>query len=473
MIFSSPVFLFLFLPVTLAVYYAVPRQAKNAVLFGLSLLFYGWGEPVCVLVMLLSLSLAYALGFPIARLREHRRRAARALLVLSVSLTLGWLVFFKYTHFILDNLAPLLSLIPAFPEGGLSLPVIGLPIGISFYTFQILSYSVDLYRGDIPLQKNYVSFGLYIALFPQLIAGPIVRYADIHLQLSDRRVTADGLALGIRRFVIGFGKKILLGDLLAALCAYYKTAMELEPTVLAAWMILVSFSLHIYFDFSGYSDMAIGLGRMFGFSFPENFNYPYMATSITDFWRRWHITLSTWFREYVYIPLGGNRVGRWRRWINLAAVWLLTGLWHGASWNFVLWGTFFLLFLVIEKAWLLTHLKRHPALGRVYTLLLVGVAWMLFDHTDLGTAGRVLGALVGIGTSAPLGALQLYEATRAIPLLTVSALAATPFPVRWVDKLRSYPVWNTAEPVLLLLLLLVNTAYTVSGGYSPFLYFNF
>ena len=473
MVFSSPVFLFLFLPVALALYYAIPRRAKNAVLFALSLLFYGWGEPACLPVMLISLSAAYALGFPIAHLREHRPRAARALLLLSVSFSLAWLVFFKYTHFIFDNLQPLLGLIPGLSGLSTRLPVIGLPIGISFYTFQILSYSVDLYRGDIPLQKNFVSFGLYIALFPQLIAGPIVRYADIHLQLTERRVTADGLALGIRRFIIGLCKKVLLGDLLAALCAYYKSALALEPTALSCWMIMISFSLHIYFDFSGYSDMAIGLGRMFGFSFPENFNYPYLATSITDFWRRWHITLSTWFREYVYIPLGGNRGGRWRRWRNLAAVWLLTGLWHGASWNFVLWGGFFLVFLILEKSFLLERLRRHPTLGRIYALFLVGVAWMLFDNTDLSVAVGIIGGLFGIGVPAAASALQLYELYHALPLLLVSAVAATPFPVRLVDKLRHHTPWNWAEPVLLLLLLTVGVAYSVSSGFSPFLYFNF
>lgn len=473
MVFSSPVFLFLFLPVTLGLYFAVPRCAKNAVLFGLSLLFYGWGEPVCILIMVISLSVAYALGFPIARLRGSRPRTAKRLTVLSVCLTLSWLVFFKYTHFILNNVGHLLSLLPFLDHAPLSLPAIALPIGISFYTFQILSYSVDLYRGTIPLQRSFVNFGLYIALFPQLIAGPIVRYTDIHLQLSERRTTLRGFSDGIRRFTVGFGKKVLLGDLLAAVCAYYKDGLSLEPSVLGCWMILLSFSLHIYFDFSGYSDMAIGLGRMFGFSFPENFNYPYLATSVTDFWRRWHITLSTWFREYVYIPLGGNRVGAFKQWRNLAVVWLLTGLWHGASWNFVLWGAYFLVFLILEKSFLLKKLQRHPALGRIYALLAVGVAWMLFDNTDLSLSARIIGGLFGAGVPATASPLQLFELRQALPLLLIGILAATPFPVRWVDSLRRFPLWNYAEPVLLLLLLTVNVAYTVSGSYSPFLYFNF
>ena len=473
MVFSAPVFLFLFLPVALGLYFAVPRGAKNALLFGLSLLFYGWGEPVCILVMLISLTIAYGLGFPIARLRQSRPRAARRLLILSIALTLGWLILFKYTRFILENLGWLLSLFPSLSLTGSTLPTPALPIGISFYTFQILSYSVDLYRGDIPLQRNFISFGLYISLFPQLIAGPIVRYADIHHQLDNRRVTADGLATGIRRFIVGFGKKVLLGDLLAALCAHYKASLALDPSVLACWMILVSFSLHIYFDFSGYSDMAIGLGRMFGFSFPENFNYPYLATSITDFWRRWHITLSTWFREYVYIPLGGNRVSAAKQWRNLAAVWLLTGLWHGASWNFVLWGAYFLTFLILEKAFLLEKLQQHPAAGRVYALLVVGVAWMLFDNTDLSAAGTIIGGLFGLGVPTAATPLQVYELQKALPLLLVSIPAATPFPSRWVDALRRATAWNYVEPALLLGLLALNVAYTVSGGYSPFLYFNF
>ena len=473
MVFSSPVFLFLFLPVALGLYFIVPKRAKNGLLFGLSLLFYGWGEPTYVLIMLISLTAAYALGFPIARLRKRRPRAAKRLTVLSVCLTLGWLIFFKYTHFIAETAGQLLSLFPQVSFTTSALPALALPIGISFYTFQILTYSVDLYRGDIPLQRNFIDFGLYIALFPQLIAGPIVRYSDIRRQLSERRVTATGLSEGIRRFIIGFGKKVLLGDLLASLCAYYKSALALEPSTTACWMILISFSLHIYFDFSGYSDMAIGLGRMFGFSFPENFNYPYMATSITDFWRRWHITLSTWFREYVYIPLGGNRVNAVKRWRNLAAVWLLTGLWHGASWNFVLWGAFFLLFLILEKSFLLSRLGRHPIIGRVYALLVVGVAWMLFDNTDLSTAGTIIGGLVGIGMPASSTALTLYELQKALPLLIAGTIAATPFPSKLATGLRRHTLWCYAEPALLLLLFTINVAYTVSTDYSPFLYFNF
>lgn len=473
MVFSSPVFLFAYLPLTLAVYYLMPLRWRNLALFLLSLVFYGWDKPIYIPVMLFSVTVSYLCGFPIGKYRDRDRHRARVWLVVSLVLNLSVLVFFKYTNFIIENL----RLIP--PLAGVLHPLewLELPIGISFYTFQIMSYSIDLYRGENETQRSYIAFGTYVALFPQLIAGPIVRYRDVDRQLLSRTHTVDRFASGVRRFAVGFGKKILLGDALAAVYAYLSTAADFEFTVLSGWLMVATYTLHIYFDFSGYSDMAIGLGRMFGFEFPENFRYPYMASSITDFWRRWHITLSTWFREYVYIPLGGNRRGRARQYFNLAVVWLLTGLWHGASWNFVLWGLFYLILLVAEKAFLLRLLERNRltrVLGHIGALLLVGIGWMIFDHTDLGEAFRIIGGLFGIGTAGFAAATVSWQALRLLPLLAVSVAAATPYPTRLWNRLTGRrPALTALEPVLLVAVLALSVACAVRSDYSPFLYFNF
>ena len=473
MVFSSPVFLFAYLPLTLAVYYLMPLRWRNLALFLLSLVFYGWDKPIYIPVMLFSVTVSYLCGFPIGKYRDRDRHRARVWLMISLVLNLSVLVFFKYTNFIIENL----RLIP--PLAGVLHPLewLELPIGISFYTFQIMSYSIDLYRGENETQRSYIAFGTYVALFPQLIAGPIVRYRDVDRQLLSRTHTVDRFASGVRRFAVGFGKKILLGDALAAVYAYLSTAADFEFTVLSGWLMVATYTLHIYFDFSGYSDMAIGLGRMFGFEFPENFRYPYMASSITDFWRRWHITLSTWFREYVYIPLGGNRRGRARQYFNLAVVWLLTGLWHGASWNFVLWGLFYLILLVAEKAFLLRVLERNRltrVLGHIGALLLVGIGWMIFDHTDLGEAFRIIGGLFGIGTAGFAAATVSWQALRLLPLLAVSVAAATPYPTRLWNRLTGRrPALTVLEPVLLVAVLALSVACAVRSDYSPFLYFNF
>lgn len=473
MVFSSPVFLFAYLPLTLAVYYLMPLRWRNLALFLLSLVFYVWDKPIYIPVMLFSVTVSYLCGFPIGKYRDRDRHRARVWLVVSLVLNLSVLVFFKYTNFIIENL----RLIP--PLAGVLHPLewLELPIGISFYTFQIMSYSIDLYRGENETQRSYIAFGTYVALFPQLIAGPIVRYRDVDRQLLSRTHTVDRFASGVRRFAVGFGKKILLGDALAAVYAYLSTAADFEFTVLSGWLMVATYTLHIYFDFSGYSDMAIGLGRMFGFEFPENFRYPYMASSITDFWRRWHITLSTWFREYVYIPLGGNRHGRARQYFNLAVVWLLTGLWHGASWNFVLWGLFYLILLIAEKAFLLRLLERNRltrVLGHIGALLLVGIGWMIFDHTDLGEAFRIIGGLFGIGTAGFAAATVSWQALRLLPLLAVSVAVATPYPTRLWNRLTGRrPALTVLEPVLLVAVLALSVACAVRSDYSPFLYFNF
>ena len=344
MVFSSLIFLFAYLPAVWLIYFIMPRKGKNLALFLVSLFFYAWGEPIYVLLMLVSTTLAYLFGLLIGTYREGNPRRAKIFTALSVCVSLSFLLFFKYYNFFAQNL----SRLPI-----ISIPMItglALPIGISFYTFQIISYTVDVYRGDCAAQRNYINFGAYVTLFPQLIAGPIVRYTEIDEQLTSRRENVDDFAAGILRFVAGLAKKVLIGDSLAAGFVYFQDSGAVQPTVVGAWLTVILYSLHLYYDFSGYSDMAIGLGRMFGFRFPENFNYPYISKSITEFWRRWHISLSSWFREYVYIPLGGNRVGTFKRYRNLAIVWLLTGFWHGADWNFVLWGVYFAVILILERA---------------------------------------------------------------------------------------------------------------------------
>ena len=356
MIFSSIPFLYYFLPAVLLAYFLTPGKGKNGVLLLFSLIFYGWGEPRLIFVMLLSVALGYFFGLTLEKTGEEKPR--KLLLALSVLSSLGFLVYYKYTDFFLENINALF---------GTHLPLLNLalPIGISFYTFQILSYTVDVYRGQVPAQKNPIDLACYVTFFPQLIAGPIVRYADVARQLEERTHSLDSCRLGGRRFLVGLGKKILLANLLGELCAAWRVTQD--GSVLFSWMYAVGYTLHIYYDFSGYSDMAIGLGKIFGFTFPENFRYPYIASSITDFWRRWHISLSSWFRDYVYIPFGGNRRGRAVQLRNILIVWLLTGFWHGAAWNFIAWGGFFAILLVLEKPWLLEKLGRHPVLGHVLT----------------------------------------------------------------------------------------------------------
>ena len=461
MVFSSLIFLFAYLTVTLALYYVVPLKWRNLVLFVLSLVFYGWGEPRFIALMLLSILSAYGFGFGIERNREQKPARAKLFLGISVGINLSFLLFFKYFNFFAETVG-------ANPIQGLTLPV-----GISFYTFQIMSYSIDLYRGQVPLAKKFVPFGTYVTLFPQLIAGPIVRYQDVCDQLRQRKETLSKFSSGVTRFVLGLGKKLILGDAAAALAERLQTSGEFSPTVLGAWLIVLCYSFHIYFDFSGYSDMAIGLGRMFGFEFVENFNYPYIARSVSDFWRRWHITLSTWFREYVYIPLGGNRVGKLRGFFNLAVVWFLTGFWHGADWNYMIWGLYFWLFLVLEKAFLGKLLDKHRLLSHVYALLVIGLGWLIFFYNDLGALAATAGHLVGRNAALADGTAA-YVLLRALPLLLVCALGCTPLPKHCLEKLKErLPFVQAVLPVGTLLLFLLCVAYMVDNSFSPFLYYIF
>ena len=466
MLFSSLEFLYLFLPVTLLLYFVAPPVARNAVLLTVSLAFYGFGEPRYVFLMIFTIGADYVFGLAMAT-RIRRGKSPRQLLVLAVSFNLLLLGFFKYYDFLAKSIG--------LPRLGLSLP-----IGISFYTFQALSYVIDVARSEVVAQKNPIAFGTYVTLFPQLIAGPIVRYAEIDAQLTHRTHTMSRAASGIATFCVGLSKKVLLanpaGEMGEALLL--RLAEPSGRTVLGAWLWLILFAAQIYFDFSGYSDMAVGLGRIFGFEFPQNFRYPYTARSITDFWRRWHITLSSWFRIYVYIPLGGNQRGKWRTYRNLLVTWSLTGLWHGAAWNFLLWGIYFFVILSLEKAFLGKRIERLPScFQHAYALVLIVGGWLVFaSDGSLPMSGVSLGAcLFGVGSSAFSDALVCYEAIRFLPLLCVMALGATPLPRKLLYAVtQNRPtIAGAIRATLCTAALLVCTAYLVDSGYNPFLYFRF
>lgn len=454
MIFSSIPFLYYFLPLALLLCYLVPSRARNAFLLLASLVFYAWGEPKYLPVMAAATALGYGFGLATQRFRRYRK----PLLVLSIASSLGFLLYFKYADFFLENLNGL--------GGNVPLLRLALPVGISFYTFQILSYTVDVYRGEVRAQRNPIDLACYVTFFPQLIAGPIVRYKDIAAQLRDRPQNLDNLRLGTGRFLVGLGKKVLLANLLGEVCAAWRVTAD--PSVLFSWLYAISYTLHIYFDFSGYSDMAIGLGKLFGFSFPENFNYPYISRSITEFWRRWHMSLGTWFRDYVYIPLGGNRKGKGRQFLNILIVWMLTGFWHGAAWNFLLWGLYFALLLMAEKAGL-------PVRGRVYTLAAVVLGFVLFDASSLSSALACVKGLFGLGGLPLVSTQGLYLLKSNLVLLAVAILGATPAPKRLWEQLEAKAPRLSAglAPIGMAALLLVSTACLVDGSYNPFLYFRF
>ena len=462
MIFSSIPFLYYFLPCVLLVYYLMPKAGRNGVLLLFSLLFYAWGEPRYLVVMLAATVLGYGFGLAM----ERFPKAKKGLLIASVASSLSFLLCFKYADFFLENLG-------ALTGRPIALLKLSLPVGISFYTFQILSYTIDVYRGQAAAQKNLIDLACYVTFFPQLIAGPIVRYTDIARQLRCRDYSLAQFREGTRRFLIGLGKKVLLANLLGEICAAWRQTTD--ASVLFAWLYAVSFTLHIYFDFSGYSDMAIGLGRLFGFRFPENFQYPYISRSITEFWRRWHISLGTWFRDYVYIPLGGNRKGKPRQFLNIFIVWMLTGFWHGAAWNFLFWGLWFAVLLIIEKTFLLRHLEKSRVLGRFYVLLAVIFSFVLFDASGLSAALVCITQLLGLG-GLPLSSPQAaYLLGSNALLLTAAMVGATPAPKIAAQVIaRRWPrVCSLLEPVMLVLLLLLCTAFLVDGSYNPFLYFRF
>ncbi|WP_438432610.1 MBOAT family O-acyltransferase [Gorillibacterium sp. sgz500922] len=464
MVFSSLVFLFLFLPAVLLLYYAAPQRIRNLVLFVVSLIFYAWGEPVYIAIMLLSTVTDFSFGL----LLDNSKRTARqrkGIVALSIVVNLGLLGFFKYADFLIGNLNSLL---------GTSWPLteLPLPIGISFYTFQSMSYIIDVYRGEAKAQRNWIDFGAFVSLFPQLVAGPIVTYNTVAGQMKSRRETASDFAEGVRRFIIGLAKKVLLANTIGLVWnSILATPADSLPAA-TAWLGLVAFAFQIYFDFSGYSDMAIGLGLMFGFRFRENFNKPYAATSITDFWRRWHISLSSWFRDYVYIPLGGNRRGLPRQLLNLLVVWLLTGLWHGASWNFVLWGLYFGLILMFEKTGGLKLLaKLPPILQHAYAILLILIGWVFFAFPDFSDMWGYIQALAGVGTEPLWNTHTLYLLYTNAVLLVLLAAASAPPPRRLRELSRRVPFPLAAAGLAALFLLSV--AYLVNASYNPFLYFRF
>ena len=467
MLFSSIPFLYWFLPCVVLLYFAAPRRLKNTVLLLSSLFFYGWGEQVYVFWMLLAIVAAYLSGLLIERFRGTLR-LARAFLVLSVSFSLVMLGYFKYADFFIRNFNA---------ATGLSVPLlkIALPIGISFYTFQILSYLADVYRGTVRAQKNFIDLVAYVALFPQLIAGPIVRYSDIAEQLKERRHTLEKTALGMRRFILGLGKKVLIANLLGELCSVFRESND--KSVLFFWFYAAAYALHVYFDFSGYSDMAIGLGRIFGFEFRENFNYPFISKSMTEFWRRWHMSLGSWFRDYVYIPLGGNRVSAPRHLFNILVVWMLTGFWHGAAWNFVIWGLYFAGLLILEKIWLLKYLEGKPVIGHLYVTAAAAMSFVIFDAPDLQQAFSYLKAMFG-GSGYPLLSPEfLYYFRSYLVVFVIAMIGATPLPAKLRSRIRQTAagehVLTIAEPLVLVALLLVCTAFLVDGSYNPFLYFRF
>ncbi len=465
MLFSSIPFLYYFLPIVLLLYAITPRALKNSVLLISSLVFYAWGEPVYVFLMIATVGLGYVFGILIEKFKNTVW--SKIFLILSVISSLAALGYFKYADFFITNFNRIT---------GLSIPLLRLvlPIGISFYTFQILSYTVDIYRGSVTAQRNPINLAAYVALFPQLIAGPIVRYADIETQLTTRTHSFEKTANGIRRFIIGFSKKIIIANSLGELSDAFINSSD--KSVLFFWLFAICYMLQIYFDFSGYSDMAIGLGRLLGFEFMENFNYPFISSSITEFWRRWHISLGSWFRDYVYIPLGGNRVGKLRLLFNIFVVWFLTGFWHGAEWNFIIWGLYFGILLTIEKFYILKHLEKHKFFSHIYVLFLVAISFVIFSANNLTDAISYVGGMFGVNVPF-VSAEWLYYIKNYGFIIILAAVSATPLPKIMVSKLcKNYTfakVWSAAEIPLLAILLLISTAYLVDGSFNPFLYFRF
>lgn len=477
MVFSSIVFLCLFLPLVLVLYCLCPVKYRNILLLLVSLLFYAWGEPKYILIMLFSTVFDYCNGRALEYFEKRQPDKRKWILCISVVGNLGILCFFKYTDFILGNLNRI--------GCHLSLLELALPIGISFYTFQTMSYTIDVYRGKVKPQHDFVAFAMYVSMFPQLIAGPIVRYSMVEQDLYHRQLVSRDMAEGIQRFLIGLGKKVLLANQIGALWTEISTGSTL--TVAGAWLGAFAYTFQIYFDFSGYSDMAIGLGRIFGFHFPENFDYPYESKSITEFWRRWHMTLSGWFREYLYIPLGGNKHGLRRQIVNLLIVWSFTGLWHGAAWNFLLWGLYFFVLLWIEKIFLLRYLKMlQDWIGHIYAVFFIILGWVIFSNEGIGQLGHYLAAMFGFGDGW-YNHTAIYQWYTHLPLLFILILASTHLPKRVVSLVWNHMVEQkislcgkyrtqikfVAISIYTLLLLVLSMAFLVNGSYNPFLYFRF
>lgn len=459
MLFSSIPFLYYFLPITIIVYLVSPKALKNTVLALVSFIFYAWGEPRYVVIMIAAVIASYVFGLLTEKDSDNWR--AKLWLILSLTVGFGMLCYFKYVDFFITNFNTVT---------GLSIPLlnIALPIGISFYTFQLTSYNIDVYRGDTKAQRNPIDLAAYISFFPQLIAGPIVRYTDIEVQLKSRTHSVEKISYGIRRFVIGLSKKILIANALGELCDIFKASED--KSVMFFWLYAIAFMLHIYFDFSGYSDMAIGLGSMFGFKFIENFNYPYISRSITEFWRRWHMSLGSWFRDYVYIPLGGNRINTLKFFRNILVVWMFTGFWHGAAWNFIVWGLYFAVLLLLEKFLFKKFLENNRIISHVYLLFLVMISFVIFNAADMKEAFVYIGGLFGYGHYPIVSAEFFYYLRSFGTVIIMAIIGATPIPKKLASKIKCCAY---IEPVFLAVLLIFCTAYLVDGSFNPFLYFRF
>jgi len=466
MLFSSITFLYVFLPIIVALYFIVPYKVKNYVLLLASLIFYVWGEPKYIIIMIVQIILGYIFAIIIDKYRD--KSSVKYMLAMIVIVNLGFLVYFKYANFFIRTFGQVTGV-------SVNLLKIALPIGISFYTFQIVSYVIDVYRGTVALQKNPFYLATYISFFPQLIAGPIVRYVDVEKQLVERKSDFDKIAHGIRRFVLGLGKKVLIANTLGELCDIFRGSSDLS--VAYYWLYAISFTLHIYYDFSGYSDMAIGLGKIFGFDFIENFNYPYISKSITEFWRRWHMSLGTWFRDYVYIPLGGNRVSKAKFIRNIIIVWFLTGFWHGADWNFIIWGCYFAIFLLIEKFFLIKKLENMKVFNHIYVMFVVIIGFVIFNATSMNQVISDIGGLIGIGELPFVSSEFLYYIRSYGLVLIIAIIGATPLPKKVVhiinSKANGNKLLNLLEPLVMLIIMILITAYLVDGSFNPFLYFRF
>ena len=466
MLFSSIPFLYYFLPSVLILYFLVPKKLKNTMLLISSLVFYGWGEPKYLILMVASIIIGYVSGLLIEATTEKSKK--RVIMIFNVAINICFLGFFKYSNFFIENFNAVTGL-------SLKLLNIALPIGISFYTFQILSYTVDVYRGTVKAQKNLISLATYITMFPQLIAGPIVRYIDVVDSLDERKLTFQKVSEGLRRFIIGLSKKVLIANALGEFCTTFKASDD--KALLFYWVYAISFCLQVYFDFSGYSDMAIGFGKILGFEFMENFNYPFISKSISEFWRRWHISLGSWFRDYVYIPLGGNRVKKSKWFFNILVVWFLTGFWHGAAWNFIIWGLYFVIFLILEKTKAGKFIIKTPVLNHIYTLFFIIISFVIFDAVNMSEAFSYLKAMLGLSAVPLISTEFVYYIKEYAVILIVGLIGATPLVKKTVTKLTDTKgikvVVAIFEPIVLVALLVLITAYLVDGSFNPFLYFRF
>lgn len=465
MLFTSISFLYYFLPALIIIYFITPKKYKNIILLIASLLFYFYGEPKYVFLMIVEIVIAY-IG---AILIDKYKSQSKNILIITLFIHVFLLIIFKYTDFIIQTINDI-------SNANIKLLNIALPIGISFYTFQIISYVIDVYNGKVKVQKNIINLATYISLFPQLVAGPIVRYQTVEKELDDRVHSFNNFAYGIRRFSIGLAKKVLIANALGELCT--KAFVLNETTVIFYWIFGISYMLQLYFDFSAYSDMAIGLGRIFGFNFPENFNYPYISKSITEFWRRWHISLGTWFKDYVYIPLGGNRDGKYKQIRNILIVWLLTGIWHGANWTFLIWGLLFGIILIIEKIFLNKFMEKLPSfIKRIYVLFIVMILFIIFNAENMSVALTNIKGLFGMNGEIFVNDYTLHYLKSYLPLLIIAFFGATPFIKILIDKLRKNKyannIINILEPILIVMILVVVTSYLIDNSYNPFLYFRF